>query len=192
MIGSRGQTAGLALLFVLGVCGALGGCGGSSAAEQPSTNTTPHHTAEFADPAGGTPYTHIGREATEAEREAASRVIERNFRARAEGDWHVQCATLSAESLKRLAGDGSGDEVQRCAAELKRSAQPLSSSRKFRANTLPGEIDALRVEGSKGYAMYHGNDGQDYGVPMRLEGGEWRVDSLISTPLNPPSGPSAG
>jgi len=82
-------------------------------------------------------------------------------------------------------GKGKEAERSKCPKELKKLAEPLSGSKQIRADTLTGEIAALRVKGTQAYALYHGNDGNDYAVPMEMEGGSWKVGAIIPTELPP-------
>jgi hypothetical protein len=165
--------------FVLSACG-----GGSSSS---STGSTSHShgspsskSAQVNKPSGGAEITAYGKEAVEAERETASRVLEANLKARASEDWAGQCASLSAELIKEIVeraelisgkkGTGS------CPEGLEFESEPVPES--VLKNPMSGPIDALRVEGSKGYALFHGADGIEYAMPMVEEGGRWRVGQL--------------
>jgi hypothetical protein len=48
---------------------------------------------------------------------------------------------------------------------------------------MTGPIDALRVEGDRGYALYHGTKGKDYVMAMKKEDDEWKVSSLTESEL---------
>jgi ABC-type phosphate/phosphonate transport system substrate-binding protein len=120
-----------------------------------------------------------GTEAEAAEREAASKALEENLEARAGKDWEVQCETLAAELVKAVE-QGAPPTLAKagCAkllAELAKQASP-----QVLENTMEGPIDALRVKGNQGFALYHGKGGKDYIVPLTKEGGEWKVASLTT------------
>ena len=66
---------------------------------------------------------------------------------------------------------------------MKKLASPLSRTKEARKDTLTGSITALRVKGGQGYALYHGNDGTDYAVPLEKEGGTWKVSSIETKEL---------
>lgn len=78
-----------------------------------------------------------------------------------------------------------------CKLALEKLAKPLSGSKAFRVDTLTGEIAALRVKGNEGFALYHGNDGNDYEMPMEKEAGRWRVASIATLELPKTSTKSA-
>jgi hypothetical protein len=143
-----------------------------------STKPSAEPSAEFRGKGPNSEIPTAGKEASVAEREAASKVLEENLEARAARDWEAQCATLTKPLIKGIEksssvlGAGSG-----CAKALEAQAAPASPS--SLANTMTGPIDAFRVVGgTRGFALYHGVNGKDYVMPMLMEGGEWKVTSL--------------
>lgn len=128
----------------------------------------------------------FGKEAPNAEREAASAVLAQNFKARAAADFTAQCDSLGKTGLEAVVGTGiSGltTSVKKCPEILSKLAKPLKSTKSIRADTLSGPIAALRIKGDKAYALFHGNDGHDYAMAMEKEAGNWRVGGLVATPL---------
>jgi hypothetical protein len=176
----------------------LGGCGGgSSSSPSSSSSGEPANaaSAQFLQPKSPTnELVEFGAEAPAAEREAAEAVLAKNLKAREEADFATQCATLAtlvpehmSESKKKGAA-----AAKACPAELKKLAEPLASSKPFRVDTLAGgTVAAFRVKGNQGDALYHGNDGKDYAMPMFKEGAQWKVAGLLTTQLNPPKSKSA-
>ncbi len=133
------------------------------------------------EPGGENELAKFGNEAGDAEREAASSVLEENLQARASGDWETQCASLTAGALKKVEeGAATLGSKGDCAKNLEAQAQPVSSTKVIRVNTMTGPIDVLRIEGVKAFALYHGTKGVDYAIPMTKEAGEWKVDSLVT------------
>jgi hypothetical protein len=118
----------------------------------------------------------FGREATQGEREEASRVIEAWMRAREKRDWAEGCRYLSKDAQVYLAKSGtliSQSKVTSCAKGWsivvgQGYAQPM-------VNNMDGPIDSLRLGEGHGYAQYHGNDGLDWIVPVTREDGVWKV-----------------
>jgi hypothetical protein len=111
-----------------------------------------------------------------------------SLEARAAANFTAQCATLDMEAIKII--PAAEEKRSMCSKALHAFAEPLSSSKEIRKNTLSGPIAAFRVKGDSGYAMYHGNDGKNYAMPMEKEGGTWRVSSLTTIPLWTPTNPS--
>lgn len=125
----------------------------------------------------------FGSPAGDAEREAASKVLGENLKARAGARWARQCSTLAATTIKQVEAEARslGGQAKGCANAVKTMAEPLSGTRASRAYTLMGVIDVLRVKGTAAYALYHGTGQKDYAMPMRKEGGGWKVASLVTT-----------
>jgi hypothetical protein len=169
------------ILFMLGAV-ALTGCGGGDAdgtSETSAERLYPYvkgPSREFLVAGEDNAVQTFGREATEAEREEASRVIEAWMRAREDEDWAKACRYLSRESQVYLAESGAymaQKKFTSCAkgwaviAEQDFSPKPV--------NNMDGPIDSLRLGEGHGYAQYHGNDGMDWVVPVTREDGVWKV-----------------
>lgn len=171
---------------------ALVGCGGGEATGGSETASDEERlypwlkgpTREFLVPEGGDNAVQMfGREATEAEREQASKVIHAWMRARAAKDWENDCMYMSRAYRKALVVDAFGvtdGKVKNCPDALAYFGPSASGDYK---NTLSGPIDSLRVETGQAFAQYHGNDGKrDWVVPMDKEDGEWKV--ATAAPIN--------
>jgi hypothetical protein len=177
--------AAIALLVFLAGCGS----GSSSSSEASTTSGSP--SSESNNPLSGGPssfiepnnpnnkYAKFGKEASAAQREAASAVLAENLEARESGDFATQCATLNAAGVKELAGSKK-PSPETCAAGLKKLAEPLKNTEEIRADTFDGQIDVFRVKGTKGYALYHGTDGNNWMMSMVEEGGAWKVGAIIA------------
>lgn len=143
--------------------------------------------AGFHDTSGVTDIPAFGSEASPVQRSAARQVLSAYLRATGEGEWTRACAHLSAITMGQLqqvveqlprAKDESCGEALRLLLQLGPSYQG------------PTKLVALRIkEGGgagdgAGFALFHGNDGIDYWVTMRLEGGQWKVLSTAPQPLH--------
>jgi hypothetical protein len=169
--------AAVAGLLLIG-CGAGGSTASEGSAGEPSK--------QFHDPEGPNgkePIATFGKESGDTEREEASAVLEKNLAAREKGNFATQCQTLGKRGLEAFLGKGEGTKRSKCQPELKKLAEPLAETKKIRTDTLAGEIAALRIKGSKAYALYHGTDGKDYAWPMEKESGAWKVGAIIGTEL---------
>jgi flagellum-specific peptidoglycan hydrolase FlgJ len=140
---------------------------------------------EFVKPGGKSknPIALFGEEGDDAEREAASAVLEENLEARASGDWEGQCSSLAASVVKTVEEEAGLKGGNACAKALKASAEPVSRTKEARANTMTEPVAVLRVEGNKAYALFHGAKGVDYAMPMENAGGTWKVASLVTEEL---------
>jgi hypothetical protein len=166
---------------------AVAGCGGGSS----SSDASQSNEIEAISPGESEPsraflkskkkFASFGEEASVEEREAASKVLEENLKARESGDWAAQCASLTPGGIKEVAEGAKeqGVEGGGCAKELKARAEPLERSAPYRNNTMTGPIDALRFQGARAYALYHGVGGRNYAMSMEKVDGEWKVDSLL-------------
>lgn len=191
-----GLLVGLALALVSLALIIIGCGGGSSSSDSSELASGAEPSAEFKDPNGvKVTIVKFGSEGSAEEREAANVVVVKSLKARETGDWAAQCATLNKVGMKEIPGV-SGKE-QECAKLLKKFAEPISISKEVREDQLSGSIAALRVEGERGYALFHGKDGKDYALALEMEGGGWKVSSINTIELGAPeasegSGESTG
>lgn len=187
----------LALALVALLAAALSACGGGDSEGSTAspiggeeTNTAPTTaddkgagpSAEFRTPGGDNSIQEFGEEADGPEVAAATSVLRGFLKARAAEDFAGQCATLAKSAvapLEELAARSSQFEEKGCAAVL--AALLADASADARVNTMSSDIASLRVEGDRGFALYHGPKGADYFVPMAKEGGEWKVGALEPT-----------
>jgi hypothetical protein len=178
-MGLRGTIV-AAVLAVIAVGVVATGCGGSSSDASDAAGAS-----SFLKSANNKKTVNFGQEADDEEREAASSVLEENMEARAAGDWAKQCATLSPRATKSLEEENAerGEAQGSCAKDLEFQGEPKSQTASIRANTMTGPIDALRIKGDRGYALYHGAKGKDYAMPMEKVDGEWKVDDVVTEEL---------
>ncbi|MBS1894733.1 MAG: hypothetical protein JST59_25815 [Actinobacteria bacterium] len=180
------RGVGLLALLALLLVGCGGGGSGTSASATNASDKVAEPSKEFQDPEGPKgpePVATFGKESGSAEREEASAVLADNLTAREKADFAKQCETLGKRGIEAILGKGKANERSKCEKELKTLAEPLAGTKEIRADTLSGEIAALRIKGKQAYALYHGNDGNDYAMPMEEEGGSWKVGGIITTEL---------
>lgn len=177
---ARGSKLARALASAAALAVVLSACGGGSTSSSPSASSSSSGAsgaAGFIVPGGDNSVQRFGSEAPAEEREAASSVLESYLRARSVKNWGLACAALArstAEPLEELAASSGKAKGSSCAAAL----AVLAGSRPAPADPLAGSIASLRVEGDRGFALFHGDDGVDYVVPMQREGSVWKVASL--------------
>jgi len=126
----------------------------------------------------------FGSELTGAEARQAAIALRGYLEARAEHRWARACSYL-AKPIRRF--------LDRAAA---RSKRPLgndcpsfiaSSTRKL----LPSErsvldrvtVDSARADGDRGYVLYQVPGDGEQAMPIRAEGGRWKLAGLSGTPL---------
>jgi hypothetical protein len=162
----------------------LQGCGGGSSDSEATAAGNTSTTAKQPIPGAGSKYAKFGEEASEAERETVSAILEENFKARAAAEFGKQCKTLSAHAIKATEEEVAFlGKPEGCVNALQTAAKPLKNSEKLRANNLSGPIDALRTKGNRAYALFIAKDGKPNEIALRKEGGEWKVDTLVSTEI---------
>jgi hypothetical protein len=139
---------------------------------------------EFITPGGDNTIQEFGEEGSAAERRAASTVVVAFVRARAAGDWETVCAHMSATTLQpveKMAQSIPQYKGKGCAEILVLLTGEAPES--FRASSIKGGIDSLRVKGDRAFALYRGTDGENYWVPLIKEGGQWKVGLLAPRTL---------
>ena len=167
-------------LALLGVAVIISGCGGGNSSSSSESTSEAEPSAQFVKQKSDRRYAAFGAEASTQERETANTVVTENLKARAAADFETQCETLNKKAIAKIPG---AKNEKGCPAALKKIAEPLSGSKELRANTLTGSIAALRVKGDEGFALYHGNDGKNWAVPLEKENGSWKVGALIMIEL---------
>lgn len=170
-----------ALLVGLAVSLASVGCGGGSDGGGQTTAERPYPwlkgpSREFLVPGGDNAVQTYGREATKAEREQATRIIEAYMRARAARDFETECRYFSSRYINNLVARDATivtkGKVTTCPGALDYFGANASGDFK---NTLDGPIVSLRIKEGHGWAQYHGSDGRDWVVPVDKEDGKWLV-----------------
>lgn len=194
----------LAALFAAALLvAAFGGCGGGDATTASSGSTTrgsaandggdgvpdgkgepSQESSRFGTPGADDSIQRTGQEASVAEREAASTVVLAYLRAGAAEDRAAQCSYLAAEAarpLERIGAAGTEGSGTGCPQGLD---QLLKLAPKAAHGAAPaGAVGSLRVEGDRGFALFHGKDGLDYMMPLVKEGGEWKIASVVALEL---------
>ena len=184
-MGKAGKlTLGLVLFLLLTFVTGCGDDSGTSETETKPARFAPRvhgPSREFLIVGGDNVIQLFGKEATPAEREAASRVIHLWMHARVAEDWKEDCKYLSADYAKGLYEDakavseaaGKG-KVTNCATTLAFFGDEASGTS---GNTLTGPIDSLRIRGNRAFAQWHGPNQIDWILPLRFEDGTWKVSS---------------
>jgi hypothetical protein len=127
----------------------------------------------------------FGGEAPTTERQRATAALKAFLHARTSRNWSQACLYLAAPTLKQISmfarsskGKASCGTIL---AALSRSSTPTGGE-----DTLAHGIAALRIKGDTAFALYHGAGSSKYVMPMRNEGGAWKMTELA--PLAYPLG----
>jgi hypothetical protein len=169
-----------------------GGRKGSGKTASPAPAPAP---AEHDDSGGGAAQFHrqggdnsvqeFGQEGGGSAMESAAAVLHAYLDARVAGRWEDACSYLAADVVASLeqfaAANGSEAQLETCPQIL----QTLSSGAGAAGLRGAAEVDvgSLRVQGGRGFLLYHGPRGVDFAMPVVLEGGEWRLAAPDATPL---------
>jgi hypothetical protein len=140
----------------------------------------------FRTPGGDNSIQEYGEEQDAEERAAAQKPITALYQALESGNWTTVCNTyLSAPNLKQLellAQKAPQIKGKGCAEILGGLNQPAAGRG---PDTPDGEIVSFRVEDDTGFAIWWGIDGNGYAMPLKSEGGAWKLTALAPTPLQP-------
>ena len=100
---------------------------------------------------------------------------------RARGEWSATCSELAQAMLEKLEGLAKRSERESCPEFLESFTTPMSDE-EWREVTVM-DAESLRVNGKQATLVYQGAGGTTYSMPLREEGGEWKVESLAAAPL---------
>jgi hypothetical protein len=175
----------LAAVLVVLLATGVTACGGGDSSDATMTATAEDSSAAegssaaFRTPGGDNSIQNFGEEADAGELEAATATLTGFMQARAKSDWAKQCFYLAKAAiapLEQLASRSPQLEGKGCVAILAQLGTGAPPS--TRADAMTDGVASLRVEGNRGFALYHGARGVDYFVPMTREEGEWKVGAL--------------
>ncbi len=127
----------------------------------------------------------FGDESDEPELEEAATSLHEFLVARAEEDWSTACSHLAktvAQQLQQLASRSDKLSGAGCAAILAALTPPLPP--KVQKESTIVDAGSLRTEGEQAFLIYRGAEGTVYAIPMKPEGGAWKVGALAATPLS--------
>jgi hypothetical protein len=126
----------------------------------------------------------FGGEASRSELEEAGAALHGFLDARVAGEWGKACtylAAAAAKSFEQLASrskHGGGS----CGATM--AALSGGVPKGGLEEAAQADVGALRIEGGRGFLLYHGARGTDYAISVAKEGGAWKVGALAGTPLS--------
>ncbi len=104
--------------------------------------------------------------------------------ARAQEEWSKACSYLAKSNIEQLEQLGSQSPQLKgagCAPVLKAFTRPLPAAVQREITTV--DAGSLRREGEQGFLMYFGAGHTAYAMPLRDEGGSWKVTALSGTTL---------
>ncbi len=140
--------------------------------------------AQFHTKGGDNSIQEFGDESGESELQEAAEAVHSFYVARAEEQWDTACSYLSKSNIEQLEQLGSQSPQFKnagCAPVLKAFTRPLPAAVNREITTV--DAGSLRREGEQGFLIYFGADHVKYAMPLRDEGGSWKVTALSGTTL---------
>jgi len=127
----------------------------------------------------------FGVEASDGELAAAEVALEGYLQAREAGEWAKACGFLLAPTrgqIQAFARRLDPAKGRTCAGAFQLTTTKFA---KGTENLATAGVSSLRVKpgAGAGFALFHGSDGADYWMAMKVEGGSWKVLSTGPTDL---------
>jgi hypothetical protein len=167
-----------------------GGAGGDSSTPAPEPQSdSGGGSAQFRG-RGDNSVQESGSEADSSEFDEAAAALHGYLEARAAGRWKAACSYMSSgfrASLEQLGGSGAGQGGQGkspgapCAAAL--ATLSAGSSATVADEATMADAGALRIDGNRGFLLFHGAHNNDYFMPMARERGRWKIAGLAASEL---------
>jgi hypothetical protein len=140
--------------------------------------------AQFRTKGGDNSIQEFGDESGESELREAAEAVHGFYVSRAAEEWGKACSYLSKsniQQLEQLASQSPQAKGADCATVLKAFTRPLPASIEREITTV--DAGSLRREGEQGFLIYYGAGHIKYAMPLREEGGSWKVTALSGTTL---------
>lgn len=125
----------------------------------------------------------FGHEAGGTVRAEAAASLHAFLAAAAQADLPTACSRLATavkQSNARLLGSELAREGCPAVLEVLWSNVP---DRTFDEAAAEADVGSFRVQGRRGFLLYHGPQHIDYQMPMVLEQGQWKVAAISGSPL---------
>jgi hypothetical protein len=141
--------------------------------------------AQFKVSGGDNSIQEYGSEAGASELRQAAAAVHAFYAARVSEEWARACSYLAkstAAGLRQLSASSPRLRGKGCAGALDALTKPLSPSLQRETTTV--DAAALRHEGEQAFLIYTAPPGKTvYAMPLRLEGGEWKLGALAGAEL---------
>jgi predicted lipid-binding transport protein (Tim44 family) len=154
-----------------------------------------HHTdsgggsKQFVVKGGDNSVQEFGDEANASELDEAAAALHGFLDARAEGNLAATCEYLSKstiDSLEHLSEtanrEGHSSGPKGCGEIL--DALQRDPTQEVKDEAKQADVGSLRVKGGQAFIVYRGLNKTIVAMPMKKEGGDWKVASLAGVPLN--------
>lgn len=139
--------------------------------------------AQFRTKGGDNSIQEFGEE-SESELQEVAEIVHGFYTARAEENWDAACSYLAKsnlEQLVKLVSQAPKLKGAGCSEALNAFTQPLPPALEREVTTV--DAGSFRREGDQGFLLYYGPDRAVYSMPMREEGGAWKVAALSGSAI---------
>lgn len=164
--------------------GGNGGAGKSVEEVETPLKVSGGGSAQFRSKGGDNSIQDFGEESDGTELQEAAEVVHGFYVSRAAEQWDKACSYLAKsniEQLEQLAKQAQQSKGADCASVLRAFTRPLPAAVEREITTV--DAGSLRHEGEQGFLIYYGAGQVKYAMPLRDEGGSWKVAALSGTTL---------
>lgn len=161
-----------------------GGSSGSQSTKAPLA-VSGGGSEQFRTKGGDNSIQEFGEESDESELQEAAEAVHDFYVARVEGEWNRACSYLSKSNIEQLEKLGSQSAQAKgadCATMLEAFTRPLPAELERAVTTV--DAGSLRREGDQGFLIYYGTGRETYAMPLKEEGGSWKLTALSGTTLS--------
>ncbi len=140
--------------------------------------------AQFRTKGGDNSIQEFGDESGESELQEAAEVVHDFYVARGKEEWSKACSYLAQSNIEQLEQLGSQSPQFKnggCAPILKAFTRPVPASVNREITTV--DAGSLRQESEQGFLIYYGAGHTAYAIPLKNEGGTWKVAALSGSAL---------
>jgi hypothetical protein len=139
--------------------------------------------AQFRTKGGDNSIQDFGEEG-ESELQEVAEIVHGFYAARTEERWDAACSYLAksnVEQLVKLVSQSPEAKGADCSEALQAFTQPLPAALEREITTV--DAGSFRREGDQGFLIYYGPERTVYSMPMREEGGAWKVAALSASAI---------
>lgn len=124
----------------------------------------------------------FGREAHPSEQKQAAAALAAFLHAGVKHAWSKVCGYLTRPLRRQMEKFAKGSKGAAAGCGPVVAALMATYAAHSGAATPTADIAALRVEGDTAFALFYGQDASKYVMPMRNEGGAWKMSQLAPLP----------
>ena len=139
--------------------------------------------AQFRTKGGDNSIQEFGEE-SESELQEVAEIVHGFYAARSEEKWNAACSYLAksnVEQLVELVSQSPELKGSGCSGALKAFTRPVPPAVEREITTV--DAGSFRREGDQGFLIYYGPDRTTYAMPLREEGGTWKVAALSGSAI---------